>query len=361
MRASGWFLAAAVMIAGGSAWRSAFAQREGAADRPLMEETYSNIQVLNGIPASEKDGIMAFMAASLGVGCTHCHINPWSSDERPAKAVARRMIAMTRRLNDEHFAGRQVVNCYSCHQGQLQPRQSLWPMLSPPAATPATPAPALPSASQIVERYERAIGGRPALARLRSRAAEGTQITTNRMTPPQSQPFELIQAAPDRMLLTVQGPRGATTTGYDGTRGWTRTARGVSEISGADLADTRRDADLLRYLNLDRTYASLTVTGRETVAGHDCWVVDAAARDGLRETLYFDTASGLLVRRMIAYRTAFGIIPEVTDFSDYRRVGGARLPFTIAWARPPFTSTQRFRHIRINVAVEPARFAPPPS
>src|SRR5262249_33932419 len=82
------------------------------------EQVYKNIQVLNGLPASDLDGVMLFMSAALGVGCTHCHTNPWDSDAKTAKAAARRMILLTRGLNKEHFSGNPAVTCYTCHHGQ---------------------------------------------------------------------------------------------------------------------------------------------------------------------------------------------------------------------------------------------------
>src|ERR1041385_3893424 len=69
------------------------------------EQVYRNIQVLNGIPAGDVDGIMNFMSAALGVGCTHCHVNPWDGDQKSTKLAARKMITMTRSINKENFSG----------------------------------------------------------------------------------------------------------------------------------------------------------------------------------------------------------------------------------------------------------------
>src|ERR1044072_3917029 len=53
------------------------------------EQVYKNIQVLKGVPASQLNSIMSLMAGSLGVTCTHCHVNPWVSDVKQGKQVAR--------------------------------------------------------------------------------------------------------------------------------------------------------------------------------------------------------------------------------------------------------------------------------
>jgi formate-dependent nitrite reductase cytochrome c552 subunit len=83
---------------------------------------------------------------ALGVECAHCHggASPPAA-ERPAFAVARRMITMVEEINTKTLAtisGR--VSCWTCHSGQLVPSQlaraswekvlAAWPAGSPPAS-----------------------------------------------------------------------------------------------------------------------------------------------------------------------------------------------------------------------------------
>src|SRR5581483_4987867 len=58
------------------------------------EQTYRNIQVLKGLPASELQAIMALMTGALGVKCNYCHVNPFDKDEKPTKQTARMMMQM---------------------------------------------------------------------------------------------------------------------------------------------------------------------------------------------------------------------------------------------------------------------------
>jgi hypothetical protein len=64
----------------------------------------------------------------------------------------------------------------------------------------------------------------------------------------------------------------------------------------------------------------------------------------------------LLIRKELAFKTAFGTIPEITDFDDYRSVNGVKLAFSITWSRPPFSSTRKFAKIRLNAILEDSRF-----
>jgi hypothetical protein len=341
-------------------WRSFSSQQTPAASEKTVEQVYKNIQVLNGLPASELDGVMDFMSASLGVGCTHCHTNPWDSDAKSTKVGARRMIVMTRAINKENFSGNPAITCYTCHRG----RHNTEPL--PPADLPTTPAPdvsatatkpaALPSAEDVIARYIRAIGGDAAIGNLKTRTSRGTETTTNRMTPPQTLQVEILQAAPDKSLISRNDPRGATLEGFDGSKGWTKDVRGQREATGRDLADMKRRADFFRYLKIKESYPQMRVLAKEKVRDREAYVVGATSRGDSREKLYFDVETGLLVRQFIAFKTAFGSIPEVTDFDDYREVSGVKLPFTITWARPPFSSTLHFAEIRLNSIIDESRF-----
>jgi hypothetical protein len=84
-------------------------------------EAYQNVKVLN-VPASSVLGIMNTYCLSLGVVCSHCHVNgQWEKDDQPAKATARKMIVMTRELNQQNFGTQVGVSCYTCHRGSVKP------------------------------------------------------------------------------------------------------------------------------------------------------------------------------------------------------------------------------------------------
>jgi hypothetical protein len=326
-------------------------------------EVYKNIQALKDLRATELDGVMNFMCAALGVGCTYCHTNPWESDEKSAKLAARRMILMTRAINSEHFSGNPAVTCYTCHRGQHNsvpnPPPDLAAAHSPDdVATPAKPA-ALPSTDEIIARYIRAIGREAAIQKIKTRVSRGTETTTNLMTSAptaQTTAIEIYQTTANKLLIIRSNASGMTMEAFDGVKGWAKDTRGLRELEGRELADTRRDADLLRYVNLRETYPQMRVLTKEKLGDRETYVVGATSRDDSREKLYFDAQTGLLIRQNVAFKTAFGTIPEVTDFDDYRAVNGVKLPFKITWSLAPFSSIKRFAEIRLNVFVDDARF-----
>jgi hypothetical protein len=67
----------------------------------------------------------------------------------------------------------------------------------------------------------------------------------------------------------------------------------------------------------------------------------------------------LLIRLVRFVDTAVGRVPTQIDYSDYRDVGGVKLPFkwTATWTNGQ--STAELSEIQINVPIEAAKFARP--
>jgi photosynthetic reaction center cytochrome c subunit len=97
------------------------------AEGPKAKDVYQNVQVLGDISAAEFNRLMVAITnwVSPEEGCTYCHgQDGFASDAMYTKKVARVMIAMTQRANEEwgdkHTAPTGVT-CYTCHRGQPVP------------------------------------------------------------------------------------------------------------------------------------------------------------------------------------------------------------------------------------------------
>jgi Photosynthetic reaction centre cytochrome C subunit len=87
--------------------------------REPVSVVYKNIKFFNS-SASDLKSSMLFMAASLGVGCSHCHrVGMWERDDKPAKDAARAMLAMVRDTRHEFTDIR--IGCFTCHHGANKP------------------------------------------------------------------------------------------------------------------------------------------------------------------------------------------------------------------------------------------------
>ena len=85
-------------------------------------------------PAGQLLAVMEIAySRSLGVNCTHCHVpDKWESDEKTTKPIAREMSAMVLRVNGELLkpiknlkSENPVINCTTCHRGEVKPALNL--------------------------------------------------------------------------------------------------------------------------------------------------------------------------------------------------------------------------------------------
>ncbi len=97
----------------------------------LAEQVYKNIDILKGIPSERVPVIMAAFSRSLGVACTHCHVEgSLEKKEKPTFAKARRMFHMRNWIAQN---AKIEVACWTCHRGHAVPQpgppsdSGIWP------------------------------------------------------------------------------------------------------------------------------------------------------------------------------------------------------------------------------------------
>lgn len=367
------------------------AQTPAAAAAPqekTVEQARTNIKVLTGMPDSQLIPVMNYFAASMGRRCNFCHVNnnsqwDYAADTKPEKNTAREMIKMVLDVNKTTFKGNMEVSCYTCHRGRNQPLSiTPLPLPSPPPGNPGgprpggatppavqpqaspSPRPALPSGDDILNKYVEAIGGQAAIDKIKSRVMKGNLAAANGLTGT----YEIDQATPDKGYESFVTPRGTMERAVNGSGGWEKNPQGVRELAGQQLADLKLSMQLFRNLKLKEQYSRLRVGGKDKIGDRDVYVANATSTDNRRERLFFDVENGLLLSRVTYTQTMIGVIPEQTDFEDYRDVDGLKLPFTVRVSsvdagNPILTRT--FTEIKLNVPVDDSKFkmsaAPKPS
>jgi photosynthetic reaction center cytochrome c subunit len=335
------------------------------------EQVYKNIEVLKGVPAGQVIPAMQFMSASLGVQCTFCHVEDhFEKDDKKPKQVARDMMQMMFALNKNNFEGHREVTCYSCHRGAPNP------LVTPPVGaesqpnaasaggnavagnTPAAPnLPAnLPTVTQLLDNYVRALGGPAAIEKITTRVEKGS--TTSRG---QLQNVEIFTQAPDKQSIVrhMSGGESVVTT-FDGQSGWsTAPNRPPREMHDADLAAARMDADLQFSLHIQQIFSELRFEYPEKINDRDAYLLLAIREGQPPVKLYFDEQSGLLVRMIRYAETPLGRNPTQIDYADYREVDGVEIPFRVTTSQPGNASTIQFEQMQQNAPIDPAKFAKP--
>jgi photosynthetic reaction center cytochrome c subunit len=335
-----------------------------------VEQVQKNIQVLNGMPASQLGLAMNYIGSSLGVKCTFCHVykdEKWDfpSDEKPEKGEAREMIKMVLNINKANFKGNPAVGCFTCHRGSEHPvRVPQLPIAEPTpfaesaATTTAAPAEKPPTADQVLARYTEALGGAAAIEKLKTRSMKGTWLGTNGIT----LGYEVYQTAPEKIYTILNTPKqGVIERGFDGQVAWEKSQRGLRDLQGREVVLLKRYPDLFKDIKLQGQFTRISYGGKDKIDGKDVIVLRGIGVDGKGERLFFDAQTGLLVRRITSTSTMVGLIPEQVDYDDYRDVDGLKLPFTIRITSIDsfYSSTRKFTEIKINVPVDETKFHKP--
>jgi photosynthetic reaction center cytochrome c subunit len=352
--------------------RTATTEKAAAPSGPTVEQGNKNIKVLTGMPEYQLIPTMKFFTVSLGVSCTYCHVMgkdgkmDTAADDKETKRVARGMIKMVLETNATTFHNQPQISCYTCHRGQAVPKNfSSFPValkIMPPAPSglqpTATATPALPTADEILDKYAAAIGGQAAIARIKNAVIKGTIQNASGSTGT----FEADQVAPGKAYDTVTTQRGTRVRVVNEPKGWEKNAYGVNELSGQQLEDLKMSLALFGNLKLKDHFSKFEVAAKEKINNRDVYVLNATRADQKREHLYFDSESGLLIRRVADTSTMIGVIPEQIDFEDYRAVDDVKLPGTVRFAtvdtQNPM-STRKIDKVEFNVPVDDSLFTKP--
>ena len=331
--------------------------------------------------------------------CNFCHVQgQFDSDENPHKDRARKMMAMVDRFNDNP-SNDIIVTCATCHHGRVPPERT--PTIAVnmtqaeadaaaaarapraargPVAAAASgrgpgggqgapggqggrgggrgPAPEpkpTETADAVIARIAQALGGSGGASPRRRRALlEGSQTTRDLQTQPikvqekVSGEYRIDVAATPGPITRASGPAGAWVTGQ---------GPNPRDLEGVQAAQVARATDFGLALNAKSIYSSFDVRRYETIDGKRAVVIDAKRGPVVTESLYFDLESGLLLRRLVQTKTAYGNLAEVVDYSDYKEAGGIKVPFTIRYATWNQVTTEKFVDAKVNAQIDDAIFA----
>lgn len=332
-------------------------------DKPA-EEVYKNIKVFKGVPAKDILNLMDFMKASLNVRCSFCHLYNdkekkliFESDSLENKNTARDMIGMVKGINAQYFDGNMSVSCYTCHRGVQSPMRVPPLPQTPPVVQKKEQSANLPEAQTIFDNYYKALG----IAKpddIKSKHMKGTSALWDG----KSFPVEIFQQAPDKFLSILTAPDGSKIyRGYDGNVGWTQDPEGIKDVEGHDLEKLKVWADFYKDINFLNKYSEVKVAGTDTVNGLNCYVVRGTINDNKSERLYFDTASGLLVRKITYTKSVLGIIPERIDFGNYKSTDGFHAPYSmrLSYLDAYAETIREFDEVKYNEPIDNIRFTKP--
>lgn len=181
------------------------------------------------------------------------------------------------------------------------------------------------SADRILNRGVKALGGRAALGRVTAYQMKAT-ITRERDGATGSYRVAVMRPNLFAMITEIDGFESSW--GFNGESGWRRDSRdGLRTLTGAESADFRTEALYRnsRWLNYKEEKSKVAPGGAATVAGRAATVVILTTARNSRLKIYFDNASGLVLREEIPA----GPMTRIIEYGDYRSVDGLMEPFGI--------------------------------
>lgn len=216
----------------------------------------------------------------------------------------------------------------------------------------------LPTVKEILDNYVKALGGRDAILKVKSRITTGTiELVPMNL----KGKFEGYSAPEARSYtkMTIDGV-GDLLEGSDGKTGWAiNPIQGNRDKSGSEFLQSQLNANFYRDTKLDKLFSKIEVKGVEKVDGREAYVVSAVA-DGLPpETWYFDTQTGLMVRSDLTAISPEGNQPMSVFYEDMRKVDGILIPFRLRTQTTQFTMIMTATEVKHPASIDESKFAKP--
>lgn len=213
-----------------------------------------------------------------------------------------------------------------------------------------------PTVEAILARYEAAVGD-PAVAR-----AYETRVVHSTMEDlygGETDVYEYFRGPAKYLRVTVRPEGAVMRLGFDGKSAWSESPRGVTVVPREEVPAAARDAAIGWHLQLRELYPQMRVVGAAKVAGKAAWQIEAATAQGDREQMFFDAATGLLLRRTYDSLEPGGArFRRDLLYEEYADYDGVKLP-SVTRHFAPYPVVVRVRRVTHNGDVHDYAFAAP--
>lgn len=322
-------------------------------------QKFKSIKVLNDMPADQMGKVMNMMSASLGVDCKFCHASNDGDYEKEGfehKDMARKMLKMTFDLNKNYFDSRPEINCNTCHKGISHPQPSFPLKPTEVQERPKQPD-KKPTVEEILAKYETALGGKANLEKITSRQIKAQRIEPDGKT---FEDEEILQKGAKMSVQTIYPSKQygdyVVKEIFDGVMAWKVGNKDNIELKTDETEQIKREAQIFANPNLKPIYQRVDFRSVDKIDGREVYLVVGSISETQRERLYFDVATGLLVRRAASTPTILGNFVYQVDYLDYKDFGGVKLPTTINFAVPNIRWTRKVLEVKNNVTIDDAKF-----
>ncbi len=333
------------------------------------EMFFKNVRVLKTLPAHLMQPTMQLMEIALGVHCVYCHDadnTKRESDVKPQKEIARRMIQMVDNINRTQFAGREVVTCFTCHQGNTHPT-TLLPYNGEEARPATVVVDGAPTADELIARYTTALGGAEAIARAPARTLRGRVTNFGHLdevhpqrAPTLVTPVEVMVKGADKRMVVQHNIAADAVTTYNAAGSWTRAGVAAPGDLRPDLAELAKLENAVMYPSqFKQLLTNLTVEGQEKVGDRTAWVVSGGSTWLPQVKLYFDRDTAYLLSMTYQQKSGYCCHVFRVNYDHFYIGGGIRTP--LKWTvNGPREAVLMYEFDAVDTAaIDDARFARP--
>ena len=213
----------------------------------------------------------------------------------------------------------------------------------------------IPSVDQVLQRFVTALGGQQELEKIHTMTLRGTMelpdLRTNGTT------VEYFSYPDHFAAISNIAGIGTSKLVYDGKEAWQVDPKNkFSQVSGADLADIQRRANIHWNLKLHEFYPNIQVKGQETANGEDAWKLEASLENSTFD-FFFSAKTGLLIRFDSDQHVPNGT--SSVSISDYRRVDKVLFAFSAAQTAGPVKWARKLTEVKFNEPIDDSVFLKP--
>lgn len=218
--------------------------------------------------------------------------------------------------------------------------------------------PELPTADAVLNQYVEATGGKAAYEKLKNRVSAGTiEVPAANI----KGTIKLTQAAPNKAFLFFElGPAGETRRGTDGKTAWEiSTLLGDRDLDGDEKATFIRETNFYKELLWKDLYSKVECVGIEDLDGKPAYKIVLTPKSGKPITEFYDKTTHLIVKQTSTSATPNGEITVDSLPSDFKKVDGVLIPFTVTQKVLTQEIVMKMTEIKHNVELAADAFQRP--
>ncbi|HZW40121.1 MAG TPA: hypothetical protein VFF33_12555 [Ignavibacteriaceae bacterium] len=181
-----------------------------------------------------------------------------------------------------------------------------------------------PKASEIINKYVAAIGGKEKMFDVKDRTTilnstiQGIKIK-----------MVIYQKAPNKLKQKMSFGEMEQVTYFDGNKAFTTFNGATQEVTGQQLEALQREADMNFLPDFDNKNVGTKYLGLEDVDGQKAHKIEFTSMSGDKWFEFFNDSSYLKVKEIKELITPQGNFQQEVILSDYRDINGLKFPFTI--------------------------------